>query len=283
MTKKLKLLTMLVASAALLWPIAKAASAHGSEITVEPQVFDPFHTHLVAAEWEPGIGCPTNGTIVPFAPPSFPPQPYTDPACTTGDTNDERNEGLLLVKTGPTSNDAAAGAVLHGVKGITLHELGYDIRKPGPAVPPGTALTDPRGSHCGAGAPRFNITIAGFIYFLGCNSPAPDTDTAGNGWQRLRWGTTKDLSAAPQCSGGICGVGHDNPCVGPASPTYCDIKGLMVDSIEIVFDEGDDTGPDNFGAAVLDNIDVNGILVGRGPEEHANKDDESKGKKGEEH
>ena len=35
--------------------------------------------------------------------------------------------------------------------------------------------------------------------------------------------------------------------------------------ITIVFDEGQDEsgGPDFFGAAVLDNIDVNGVLVGR--------------------
>jgi hypothetical protein len=40
-----------------------------------------------------------------------------------------------------------------------------------------------------------------------------------------------------------------------------------VKSIEIIFDEGQDAsgGPDQFGAAVLDNIDVNGVLVGRGP------------------
>ena len=37
-----------------------------------------------------------------------------------------------------------------------------------------------------------------------------------------------------------------------------------VDSIEIVLDEGQDTGPDNFGLAVVDNIDVNGTLVGAG-------------------
>jgi hypothetical protein len=42
-----------------------------------------------------------------------------------------------------------------------------------------------------------------------------------------------------------------------------------VKSIEIIFDEGYDTGPDNFGAAILDNIDVNGVLVGRGPEKEA--------------
>ena len=37
-----------------------------------------------------------------------------------------------------------------------------------------------------------------------------------------------------------------------------------VKSITIVFDEGTDTGPDNFGLAVIDNIDVNGVLIGRG-------------------
>jgi hypothetical protein len=44
---------------------------------------------------------------------------------------------------------------------------------------------------------------------------------------------------------------------------------MTVKSIEIVFDEGQDTGPDNFGIAVLDNIDVNGVLVGRGPSKAA--------------
>jgi hypothetical protein len=42
------------------------------------------------------------------------------------------------------------------------------------------------------------------------------------------------------------------------------IKGMTVESISIVFDEGQDTGPDQFGLAVLDNVDVNGRLVGTG-------------------
>jgi hypothetical protein len=37
-----------------------------------------------------------------------------------------------------------------------------------------------------------------------------------------------------------------------------------IKSISIDFDEGQDTGPDNFGLAILDNIDVNGTLVGQG-------------------
>jgi len=41
-----------------------------------------------------------------------------------------------------------------------------------------------------------------------------------------------------------------------------------------VFDEGQDTGPDNFGLAVLDNIDVNGMLVGS----HEDRSDHDKDK-----
>jgi len=59
------------------------------------------------------------------------------------------------------------------------------------------------------------------------------------------------------------------------SPSVTSPAGALVNvagtvkSIEIIFDEGQDTGPDNFGAAILDNIDVNGVLVGRGPGKEA--------------
>jgi hypothetical protein len=192
--KRTAITTVLALPGFLAAPLAFASGA----FSVVPSVFDPHDTHMVAAEWEGGIGCPTNATIVPFAPPDFstlgPPQPYTDPACPTGDPGDQRNAGLLLAKTGPTNDDAAAGATLVGVKGTVLNELGYDIRKPGAPNP-----DDPRGSHCGAGAPRFNIVLAGQpndIYFIGCNSPPADMDTplvGGIAWQRLRWGGTVPL------------------------------------------------------------------------------------------
>ena len=166
---------------------------------------------------------------------------YTDPACPTGDPGDRQVRGLLLAKTGPTSNVAAAVAEIGGVRGKTLTELGYDIRKPGGA-------SDNRGSHCGAGAPRFNVeTAGGGFYFLGCNSPSADVATVGDGWIRLRWGGSSPLMAFSVSSG-----------------SFVDIQGMTVKSISIVFDEGQDTGPDNFGLAVLDNIDVNGRLVGSG-------------------
>jgi hypothetical protein len=126
------------------------------------------------------------------------------------------------VKTGPTANVASAGAEIKGVKGITLTEMGYDIRT---------------GSHCGAGAPRFNIvTTDGVTHFTGCASPPPATTGASPGWQRLRWTAAQSFP-----------------------PVTTPVK-----SIAIVFDEGQDT-PFNSGDAILDNIDINGQLVGRGP------------------
>ncbi len=41
-----------------------------------------------------------------------------------------------------------------------------------------------------------------------------------------------------------------------------DVSTLTIKQIFIVFDEGTNAGPDNFGIAVLDNIDINGTLVG---------------------
>src|SRR5713226_4428467 len=156
------------------------ASAFGEDaFEVTPFRFDPSQTRLVQSAWLSGIGCPTNATVVPYG---GPPTTFSDPACPTGDPRDTRNEGLLLAKTGPTTNNAAAGAELKGVRGTVLLELGYDIRKGGA---PGSAI----GSHCGAGAPRFNIVSGGALYFLGCNSPAGTLVAGSPGWTRLRWGS----------------------------------------------------------------------------------------------
>lgn len=215
--------------------LAAGAAAWGMSLRAIPFVFDPGDTELVQSGWIEGIGCPTDATTFDGTSST----PYTDPACETGDRRDDSNEGLLLAKTGPTANVASAGVVLRNVRG-TLDELGYDIRKP-------DSSADPRGSHCGAGAPRFNITAEnGTTYFLGCNSPPATTQIVGNGWLRLRWGGTTPLMAFDP------------------SGALVDITSVQVRRLSIVFDEGQDTGPDNFGLAVLDNIDVNGKLVGQG-------------------
>jgi hypothetical protein len=230
-------LLALVAFAATAATVAWAASSHFSQ--AKAGVYDPAKTHLAQAGWIAGIGCPTNAGVSTTGG-KHPNTTYTDPACTTGDRRDNANEGLLLAKTGPTANYAAGVADLNNVRGTKLTELGYDLRKP-------TSTTDPRGSHCGAGAPRFDVTLKdGTTYSIGCNSPPPDQQTAGNGWLRLRWGGNGLL------------LGYNS------SGTLTNISGQTVKSIQIVFDEGQDTAPDNFGLAVLDNIDVNGTLVGHG-------------------
>src|SRR5947209_6361668 len=176
--------------------------------TVKPGQFDPGHTFLVQAAWLNGTGCPTNAST--FDGSST--MPFADTACPTGDPRDQHNEGLLLAKTGPTTNDAAAVAELKKVRGITLTELGYDIRKSG-----GSGAS-PLGSHCGAGAPRFDVvTMDGTIHFVGCNSPPAMVMSFSTGWVRLRWGAAELAAAFP-----------------PITPTD------VVKRIVIVFDEGQD-------------------------------------------
>jgi len=226
--------------------VATAAVADPKRFEVKADEFDPGKSLLVQGAWLSGIGCPTDATI------ALPNEtftgvgghaPFTDPACPTGDPRDTRVDGLLLVKTGPTANFASAGAKIEGINGQSLTELGWDIRKP-------ESATDPRGSHCGAGAPRWDIeTKDGDFFFLGCNSPpAPVQESNGSlGWLRMRWGGSVPLEAFNAVTGALE-----------------DITGRQIKSLSIVFDEGQDTGPDFFGAAILDNIDVNGVLVGKG-------------------
>jgi len=144
--------------------------------------------------------------------------------------------GLLLNKNGPTPNCSASGATIRNFgTGSPLIELGFDFRI---------------GGHCGAGAPRFNITsTGGNLYFVGCaagtHTPAPQDVLE---WERVRFAAT-DFFA----------VGTAPPFVFGVTP---------VQSISIIFDEGTDTpspsDPTGVGLAVLDNIDINGILITSG-------------------
>lgn len=135
------------------------------------------------------------------------------------------NHALYLSKQGPTSANAASGATIEGVQGI-LGELGFDYRSDG---------------HCGAGAPRFNVyTTAGTYYFFGCTYGV-HTALEEN-WVEVRF---RDSDAYP--ADGVTafpGFGH-----------------VTMTAIEIVFDEGTDGGAEGF--VYLDNIDVNGVLIGK--------------------
>src|SRR5207237_2815663 len=99
---------------AILTLTAGAAYA-AAKFTVTANEFDPAHTFLVQAQWLDGIGCPTNARMSLDGSTTI---PYSDLACAAGgDTSDSHNQGLLLAKTGPTANYAAAQADITGVKG----------------------------------------------------------------------------------------------------------------------------------------------------------------------
>ena len=125
---------VLVTAIVTFFGVTSLAAAQGFR-NASPFEFDPTGSELVQAEWLQGIGCPTAG-------------PYPDSGCPTGAVGDFRRQGLLVAKTGPTANNASSGAILKGVEGERVTELGYDIRKGGA---PGSAI----GSHCGAGAKNY--------------------------------------------------------------------------------------------------------------------------------
>jgi hypothetical protein len=233
----------LVAAAIALFGVSGVAYGAMQFHQVHPGEYDPAKTHLVNGAWLMGLGCPTNAKFAPY-PATSATTTYTDPACATGDPRDKGNEGLLLAKTGPTENNAEPFAELKHLKGVAITELGYDLRKAG-------STTDPRGSTCSVQAPMFQLqTKAGDVYYIGCQSPPPDAQTPGDGYIRLRWGAPAPLMAYKNGS------------------VLTDITGMKFDKVYIVFQDGyggatADTS--KFGLAVLDNIDVNGVLVGEGP------------------
>jgi hypothetical protein len=173
---------------------------------------DHRHLRVVPAVFDPNGTHAIISRWVPFTGPG-----NSDPA-------------IIMAKILPTSADAAAVATVEGVRGLTLDELGFDVFD---------------GGHCGAGAPRFNVTtVDGFVYFFGCaygvHAPAPDKPAT---FTRVRFG---DGDAVPQLA--------TNP------PFH--FGEARVANIAIVFDEGTDQGS---GFTAIDDIDVNGQIVERPP------------------
>ncbi|HEX6492921.1 MAG TPA: hypothetical protein VF112_05385 [Candidatus Dormibacteraeota bacterium] len=185
--------------------LVAGVSADSKKLEVKTFVFDPGKTHSIVSKWEKNLGLPNNN-------------------------GKKNNKGLLLSKNAPTATNAAAGAEVRGVKGMTLTELGYDVRD---------------GSHCSGGAPRFNVVTVEdptTVHFIGaCTNGTVTPETPATGWSRVRFDPTNGSNAFPPI---------------PA--------GQHVQSMQIIFDEGTDTPGGMAGAAIIDNIDVNGTLIGSG-------------------
>ena len=185
----------------------------------------PAGARIVTAGWVNGIGLPDNGgDSNPVG---------LDPA----DLNNKTNvrDGLFLQKNGPTPVCSSAGATVGNLNGaITVGaptNFEFDYR---------TAL------HCGAGAPRFNITydLAPGFSFAGCSAGTHTPSTLEAGWTHV----VIDVTAVGQAF--------------PPVPI-----GAKITAISIVFDEGTDAGPDFTGYAIIDNVQFDGkapIRMGTG-------------------
>jgi len=145
--------------------------------------------------------------------------------------------GLLLSKNGPTPDCSSAGARILGAEGTVVTAtttLGYDFRN---------------GGHCGAGAPRFNLTTQdNVLHFIGgCANSTQTPSTQDPQWTRATASPTDPAQAFP-----------------PVTPNS------RIKSLTLIYDEGTDTptaqDPNGVGLAVVDNIFVDNrfISAGRG-------------------
>ena len=145
-----------------------------------PYAYDPAGTNSVAATWVDGTG-----------------------ASTTTPT-DTRQQGLLLSKTSAASNQAQAGVVIRDVEGMTITELGYDIRT---------------GGQCTATSPRFVVvTTDDVVHKIGCSTGTAQPAPAA-GWTRLRFEPANPAQTSPAIA-----------------------TGSKVKSIYLVLDDGPETG-----------------------------------------
>jgi hypothetical protein len=140
---------------------------------------------------------------------------------------------LHLTKPCLTAVNASSGATINGVSGIHLTELNFDYQN---------------GGHCGAGAPRFNVSATDGFHFMGGCANGTQTDL-GNGWTHVVIDPTNPAQAFPVLT-----------------------PGATINSIDIVFDEGTDVvGQGTPGSVFIDNISINNQVIG-GPNTPASKD-----------
>jgi hypothetical protein len=140
--------------------------------------------------------------------------------------------GLVLAKNVDTSVAAAGLAAINGLEGKTVTanaEFGYSFRDDG---------------HCGAGAPRFNVTVTDgtneTTYTVGCANPATTTSSVNADWTAKTWTPTNFFLL-------------------DADPVPAPLVGSEIVSVVLVFDEGTDVGP---GEAILDDISFNNLVAG---------------------
>jgi hypothetical protein len=144
-----------------------------------------------------------------------------------GDSSQYNNQGLLLSMSASEPAGSWVGAYIQNVTGISLTELGFDIRD---------------GSQCATTSPRFIVVMMGETsghVVGGCSTGAIQTNVPAMGWNRVRFNQALLDKATP-----------------PITP------GMQVQSITLVMDQAPESSTGALGGfAVIDNIDVNGTLI----------------------
>ena len=146
----------------------------------------------------------------------------------SGTASNSGNLALALSKTVQAPAGTSAGAQLVGAENLVkLTELGFDVRQ---------------GGHCTANSPHFVVVTSDDVTHVvtGCANGTIQTAPA-QGWIRVRFDPANPAQASP-----------------PIAP------GQSIKSIAIALDQGPEATPNpGGGLVVLDNIDVNGVIVGK--------------------
>jgi hypothetical protein len=93
---------------------------------------------------------------------------------------DKSQQGLLMQKNDPSVDNSGSQAVITGADGVTLTELGFDVRKDGV---------------CGA-TPYFRVTTPqGVVHEFQCSSGTVFDIPGANDWKRVRFSAAAGLDA----------------------------------------------------------------------------------------
>lgn len=166
----------------------------------------------------------------------------------------QARKGLVLHKGTESADLGIPYANVEGFEGAALRELGFDVRS--------QAKNKFSGEHCNA-SPTIEVTLTnGTTYAFYCTSGkhSPIKNTA---WDRVRF---RDADAKPiSCGSKGCQMqpwpGFASGKAVIATPKDNDPKSS---TFQIIMMDGYDSGPDYSGVTYLDNIDLNGTLVGDG-------------------
>ena len=240
---KKKIMAASLTAPVLLWIFAVAAEAQNGETTTNPpsqaeqpdlgagkKTFTTTLSHFglgTLATWQRDVGEPSNEASNNAA-------TAQEDGATAGNQLDDPNQfGLLLQKQTQTSNIAVASVEIvqpESSSAADLQTLAFDI-----SGAPDQAFGVANG-FCGTGAPRFDIESDSGICALGCAQGVPTQDTT-TGWWEIKF--EAPFTQYLGCENGITGT---------------------IQSLSIVFDEGNDSGP---GSVVLDNIRINDTVIGQ--------------------